>query len=344
MFPSEQLTHHMAAAARVYGDVVLDADQEASLDPRATLGRRLLQEIFGIRDSNGPLPDAVQALIMDPVDPEARHALEGHVQGVLTDDPVLAAVVAETLIRFYRNEITAGNIRAMRDLGDLLRSQDDHDGARAAYQRAADSGDPDVAPEALVDLGHLLMIFSATTGKRALTSGRRSAPRTRNGRPPACLAWLWPWSGTVIRPERGTLASRPSSPGTTTQPPVPPSSWASCCRSKAIPPGHGTHTCASSTPGTLSGLLRPSPGSRVPASTTDASARVPMTPLCVAIMEGAPRCLPGWPWARYRDIAGRYRRLASGAFDDRHSPGPSRPPRSPEPAGPSRPARASRAR
>jgi tetratricopeptide (TPR) repeat protein len=164
VFLSEQPTPHMAAAARVYGDVVLDAGQEASLDARATLGRRLLQEIFGIRDRNGPLPDAVQALIVDPEDPEARDALEGHVQGVLTDDPVLAAVVADTLIRFYRNEIDAGNIRAMRDLGDLLRGQDDLDGARAAYQRAADSGDPDVAPEALVDLGHLLMIFQRDYG------------------------------------------------------------------------------------------------------------------------------------------------------------------------------------
>jgi TPR repeat protein len=186
VFLSEQLTPHMAAAARVYGEAVLDADQEASLDPQATLGRRLLQEIFGVRDSNGQLPDVVQALIMDPEDSMAGEALEGHVQGALTDDPALAAVLAETLTRFYRREIDAGNIRAMMDLGDLLRGQDDPDGARAAYQqaidsgnthalidlghllrgalgdpegardayqRAADSGDPDVAPEALVDLG-----------------------------------------------------------------------------------------------------------------------------------------------------------------------------------------------
>jgi tetratricopeptide (TPR) repeat protein len=192
VFLSEELTPHLAAAAGVYGEAVLDPDQEPSLDPRATLGRRLLQQIFGVRDGDGPLPGAVQALIMDPADPEARDALEGHVQGALTDDPVLAAAVAETLTRFYRHEIDAGNIQAMTDLGDLLRGQGDFDGSRAAYQQAVDrgnahalidlgdllcqclgdtagaraayqqaagSGDPDMAPEALAALGHLLMTF-----------------------------------------------------------------------------------------------------------------------------------------------------------------------------------------
>jgi hypothetical protein len=65
VFASEQLTPHMAAAVSVYGEAVLDAGQDASLDPRAALGRRLLQQIFGVRGGDGPLPGAVQALIMD---------------------------------------------------------------------------------------------------------------------------------------------------------------------------------------------------------------------------------------------------------------------------------------
>ena len=63
----------------------------------------------------------------------------------MTDDPALAAAAADTLTRFYRHQIDAGNIQAMTDLGDPLRCQHDLDGARAAYQQ--------------VDLGHLLMIF-----------------------------------------------------------------------------------------------------------------------------------------------------------------------------------------
>ncbi len=192
MFLSEHATPHMAAAVGVYREAVLDADQEPSLDPRATLGQRLLQQIFGVRDGDGPLPGAVQALIADPADPEARDALEGDVQGVLADDPALAAAAAETLTRFYRHEIDTGNVQAMTDLGDLLRGQGDFDGARsayqqavncgnahaliglgdllcqclgdtagarAAYQQAADSRDPGMAPEALAALGHLLMTF-----------------------------------------------------------------------------------------------------------------------------------------------------------------------------------------
>jgi tetratricopeptide (TPR) repeat protein len=192
VFLSEQLTPCMAAAARAYGEAVLEAARDTDTDTEATLGRQLLQDIFGTRDSNGQLPDAVQALIINPEDPEARDALEEHVQDALTDEPALAVAAAETLTRFYRHEIDAGNIQAMTDLGDLLRGQGDFDGARAAYQQAidcgsthalidlgdllcqcladtagaraayqqaADSGDPDVAPEALAALGHLLMTF-----------------------------------------------------------------------------------------------------------------------------------------------------------------------------------------
>jgi len=36
-------------------------------------------EVHSVRDGDGPLPGAVQPLIMDPEDPEARDALEGHV-------------------------------------------------------------------------------------------------------------------------------------------------------------------------------------------------------------------------------------------------------------------------
>ena len=46
--------------------------------------------------------------------------------------------------------------RAMVNLGVLLEEQGDVEGARAAYQRAIDSGHPDEAPTAMVNLGVLL--------------------------------------------------------------------------------------------------------------------------------------------------------------------------------------------
>src|SRR4029077_17869215 len=102
-------------------------------------------------------------LIMDPEGPEARDALEECVQGALTDDPALAAAAAETLTRFYRHEIDAGNTQAMTDLGDLLRGQGDFDAARAAYQQAIDSGNA----HALIDVGDLLcQCLGDTAGAR----------------------------------------------------------------------------------------------------------------------------------------------------------------------------------
>ena len=44
----------------------------------------------------------------------------------------------------------------MVNLGVLLDEQGDVEGARAAYQRAIDSGHPDEAPRAMVNLGVLL--------------------------------------------------------------------------------------------------------------------------------------------------------------------------------------------
>ena len=43
----------------------------------------------------------------------------------------------------------------MVDLGDLLRSQDDVEGARAAFQQAVDTGNADWAPYARGELQNL---------------------------------------------------------------------------------------------------------------------------------------------------------------------------------------------
>ena len=47
--------------------------------------------------------------------PGAQAELEDQVQGVLAADPALEAAVGQTLAAFYRQQITAGNIRAMVD-------------------------------------------------------------------------------------------------------------------------------------------------------------------------------------------------------------------------------------
>jgi tetratricopeptide (TPR) repeat protein len=189
---SEQATLYMVAAMRRYGDAVLSTARRPDADAGVTLGQRLMHQIFGDRDQGGQLPKVVQDLIARPGDDRAVPAeLEGYVHDTLSDDPDLEAAISQELITFYEREIAAGNAQAMVELGDLLRSQEDPAGARAAYQRAIEAGnahalidlagllrgdlgdaegaraalrqaidsdDPDLAAEATVELGYLLMI------------------------------------------------------------------------------------------------------------------------------------------------------------------------------------------
>src|SRR4029077_19757034 len=112
----------------------------------------------------------------------------------------LRAAMAAALTGYYRRQAAAGDAKALADVGDLLRWEEDFDAAHNAYQRAVDlghdrallslasllrgclgdadgarawlhraigSGDPDVAAEGMVDLGGLLCSAGDMTGGRA---------------------------------------------------------------------------------------------------------------------------------------------------------------------------------
>lgn len=197
---SEQLVPVIAAALSTYGDTPPDGDAGAQADTAAGLGRWLLREIFGNRAQGEDMPAPLAALIADPGGSGARDALEMLVHDALYADPGLQAAAADALVGLYRGQIDAGNSQAMVDLGDLLRAEDDPEGARAAYQQAIDagnthamidmarllhgdlgdaecarswlqraigSGDPDVAAEALVNLGSVLLSQRDAEGARA---------------------------------------------------------------------------------------------------------------------------------------------------------------------------------
>ena len=76
----------------------------------------------------------------------------------------------------------------MVNLGVLLAEQGDVEGARAAYQRAIDSGHPEQAPAAMVSLGVLLNEQGDVEGaraafQRAIDSGHPDAGAEGDGQP-----------------------------------------------------------------------------------------------------------------------------------------------------------------
>ena len=217
----EQAMPFLVAAARVHGMGVLAGAPDADVNTAAGVGRGLLRDMFGAQAPYSQVPEPLGALVASPDDPGAQDAVAEEVAGALRDDPALAAAVVAALTGFYRREIEGGSTEAMMQLGELLRDQDDLEGARAGYQqaidrgdvramlslarllrgdvgdaggarswfqRAIDSGDADLAAEAAVDLGHLLMIFKRDVDgaqaafQRAIDSGHPEwAPAGMNG-------------------------------------------------------------------------------------------------------------------------------------------------------------------
>ena len=192
----QEVMPFLAAAVRAYGAAVLAGAPGAEADTQAGVGRRLLRVVLGGQAAGGPLPELLATLVASPDDSGARQALGDGVAAALDDDPQLKAEVIEILTGFYRRESAARSTEAMVQQGDLLRTLDDLDGARAAYQQAVDGGDVPamlslahllmadlgdaegaqawfrraigsgnaaVAAEALVELGHLLVLFQRDT-------------------------------------------------------------------------------------------------------------------------------------------------------------------------------------
>lgn len=200
----EHAAHVMAAAARAYGSDVLaevpPADDGAG--ETEAVGRQLFGLIFRGRTPDGQLLKLLTAGA-DPLDRE----LWKFVHGVLHGLPELRPEVRDTLAEFYRREADRGDVRAMIDLGDMLRF-DDPAGSRDAYERAVASGDahsqvtladllseggdtegalrclrqaiagndPDVKAEALVTLGRVLYHSDPAAAQEAL----RQAIETRH--------------------------------------------------------------------------------------------------------------------------------------------------------------------
>lgn len=166
----EQAFPFMAAAVAAYGPLVLAPADQAGVDTAEALGRELLWLAFGRQEPGAEIPPPLAAFAAHPDDEDAQFELEIFVDDALGNQPAARTAAAGALAGFYRGQAAAGDLQALVSLGAVLNWQDDHDGARAAYQQAIDAGHE----HALLDLAaHLRR--SAQDMDAAIACLRRAA-------------------------------------------------------------------------------------------------------------------------------------------------------------------------
>jgi tetratricopeptide (TPR) repeat protein len=149
-------------------DGAKDAYQRAisSRHPRVTvsaavnLGRMLARQgdMSGARDAYQAAVDSEPDIAEIEARTRARIAARADAQ----ERPVHFEVID---VRRWRADPQAVAVAAF-SLGELLAKEGDTDGARAAFTRAARSGDPDIAPKAAADLGLVLRHMGDIEGAR----------------------------------------------------------------------------------------------------------------------------------------------------------------------------------
>jgi tetratricopeptide (TPR) repeat protein len=179
LFLPEAAAPLMLAAVEEYGPQVLGESRAAGPSAAAIVGRDLLRLVFGPADRAAGPPDVLARLAPDPAGQQAAEALTSHVHEFFEADPAAAAGAAALIAAFHRERASGGEVQALVDLGDflywdrpeearaayeeaidaghqhalidlavLLRCRGDEPAALAAYRKAADNGDPDLAAEA----------------------------------------------------------------------------------------------------------------------------------------------------------------------------------------------------
>jgi hypothetical protein len=86
-----EMAPYMSAAAGFYGWAVLANVRDEAAGATVSLGRRLLQRVFGVRGEGEPLPGPLADLAGDPHDSDAAAAVQIAVRDALAGDPVLVS-------------------------------------------------------------------------------------------------------------------------------------------------------------------------------------------------------------------------------------------------------------
>jgi dienelactone hydrolase len=92
-----EMTPYISAAVGAYGGAVLAKARDEAADATVSLGRRLLQKIFGHKDEAAPLPEPLADLVADPRDGDALASCRLAIRKALSADPSLEAEIRSML-------------------------------------------------------------------------------------------------------------------------------------------------------------------------------------------------------------------------------------------------------
>jgi hypothetical protein len=92
-----EMTPYLSAAMAAYGGAILAKVRDDTADATVSMGRRLLQKVFGHHGEHVPLPTPLADLAADPADEDALAACRLMIRKALAADQVLAEEIRRML-------------------------------------------------------------------------------------------------------------------------------------------------------------------------------------------------------------------------------------------------------
>jgi hypothetical protein len=118
---AKEVTPYLTSALGAYSGAVLSKINDDSADATVSLGRRLLQKIFGRKKDGEPLPTVLAKVVDNPGDEDYLGALRTTIREALQDDTQLLAEVRE-ILKEARPTVTAGPQTAHADHGGIAQN------------------------------------------------------------------------------------------------------------------------------------------------------------------------------------------------------------------------------
>jgi hypothetical protein len=110
-----EITPCIVAAIDAYGEEVLAKTQDDAADPATSLGRRLLQRVFGWRGNADPLPEILEEVIANPDDEDYIAGLRMVIRKALAADAQMLAEIREIFTEGPPNVTVTQHVAGGRD-------------------------------------------------------------------------------------------------------------------------------------------------------------------------------------------------------------------------------------